>query len=387
MNDTPVDADARRRAIETLDRPLLVEAGAGTGKTTLLVERIVYALAAGALRIHQVVALSFTEKAAAELRQRLRAQVEAAHANATSDVARARLGAALTDFDRATVGTMHAFAAALLREHPVAARLDPRFRTLDELQSQQLMRRFWERWAGAQMELPEAAVHLRRALACGVRLEPDLRDLANEVYEQRDVEHLIRVPLLPRDLETHVSALAAGFAACIAHAEAHCREPGDAGLVKLRALRQRFELLEDLEPENRVALFISEMSFAPTAGRQAAWAPGTAAVNKDMRRRLATQLDDLQRRISADILHGVLPWLGAFRRAYDTHKRSLAVLDFQDLLLCGRDLVRDDLAVRRALENTSACCASMSFKTPIRCRPKLCSFWRSENHGLRNGLK
>jgi len=333
MNDVPVDAAARRRAVETLDRPLLVEAGAGTGKTTLLVDRIVHAVAEGAMRIQEIVALSFTEKAAGELRQRLREQVEAARVTATSEVERIRFGTALADFDRATLGTMHAFAAALLREHPVAARLDPRFRTLDELESQQLLRRVWEQWANAQMELPEAAVHLRRALACGVRLDPDLRNLAFEVYEQRDVEHLIGVPPLPRNVDADVDALVAAIAACIAHAEANCRDAADAGLVKLRALQRRLELLEDLEPENRIVFFMSDLSFATTSGRRDAWAPGTAAANKDMRRRLTAQLQALQRRIADDVLHGVLPWLAAFRRAYDLEKRRLAVLDFQDLLL------------------------------------------------------
>ena len=349
MNPRPVDEAARRRSIETLDRPLVVEAGAGTGKTTLLVERIVHALGCGAIRIPEVVALSFTEKAAAELGQRLRRALETAHCASEADPERQRLGAALADYDRATVGTIHAFAAGLLRAHPVAARLDPHFVMLDELESQHSMRRFWERWAGAQMELPEAAAHLRRALACGVRLEPELRDLAFEIYAQRDVEHLIARPALPVGLDAEVDALVAEIAACIAHAETHCRQASDAGLLKLRALGAQLELLADLEPENRVTFFMDEIGLGITAGRQDAWTPGEAAASKDMRRRIAARLETLRRGIAADGLHRVLPWLADFRRAYDVEKRRRAVLDFQDLLLAARDLVRDDLGVRRAL--------------------------------------
>ena len=72
-----VDDDARRIAREEVGRSLLVEAGAGTGKTTLLVDRVLHVLARRGVTIDRIVAITFTEKAAAELKERIRQRVTA----------------------------------------------------------------------------------------------------------------------------------------------------------------------------------------------------------------------------------------------------------------------------------------------------------------------
>ncbi|UCE03643.1 MAG: UvrD-helicase domain-containing protein, partial [Candidatus Latescibacterota bacterium] len=150
---TPVDADVRRRIVETLDRPLAVEAGAGTGKTTLLIARLLHALEVGAVEMPGIVAISFTEKAAAELRLRLRQALEARVSARGDDAAVcARLQAALRELHRAQISTIHAFASSILRERPAESRLDPGFRVLDELESLQLQRAFWRQWVDAELE-------------------------------------------------------------------------------------------------------------------------------------------------------------------------------------------------------------------------------------------
>src|SRR5688572_32045699 len=74
----PPDQSARDRIVGALDRNLLVEAGAGSGKTTAMVERLVALILTGAATIDQVVAVTFTRKAAAELRERFQERLEAA---------------------------------------------------------------------------------------------------------------------------------------------------------------------------------------------------------------------------------------------------------------------------------------------------------------------
>lgn len=119
------DADARRRITDHLDETLFVEAGAGSGKTKSLVDRVV-ALALSGIPLREVAAVTFTEKAAAELRDRLRVAFESRRAAAppgSTDAGRAT--EALDDLDTAAIGTLHSFAQRILAEHPIEAGLPP----------------------------------------------------------------------------------------------------------------------------------------------------------------------------------------------------------------------------------------------------------------------
>ena len=91
MTYVPPDQDARTTIAERLDQTLFVEAGAGSGKSTALVGRVLELVATGTVRLAEVAAITFTEKAAAELRDRIRQQLEqtAEAARAAGDGARA----------------------------------------------------------------------------------------------------------------------------------------------------------------------------------------------------------------------------------------------------------------------------------------------------------
>ncbi len=345
-----VDREARELAITTLDKPLLVEAGAGTGKTTLLVARLVHALAAGAVLMPRVVAITFTEKAAAELRLRLRQGLERAAADTARPVdERTRLGRALHELDRATVSTIHAFAAALLRERPVQARIDPQFRTLDELESAQLFREFWNRWVDAELETDAAAQCLRFALLTGVRLEPDIVDLARDLDLQRDCVEALAPPSAAADLESRMRDVHAAVRRCLAHAERYCREPEDRGFAQGRDLAAQLATLDGLDPQGWPAVFLQDLPLQTNLGRASAWVGQEGAASKQMRREIRAAIESLRQAFADTALHGVLLWLERFRDAYDIEKQRRGVLDFQDLLLRARKLVREDPAVRREL--------------------------------------
>ena len=138
MPDTALtDAAARRTIAEALDATLFVEAGAGSGKTTALVSRLVALVEAGH-DLAATAAITFTEKAAAELRDRVRVALELA-AEPGDQVAPStaeRCRQAIDALDGAAIGTLHAFAQRLLREHPVEAGLPPVVEVMDEIGSQ-----------------------------------------------------------------------------------------------------------------------------------------------------------------------------------------------------------------------------------------------------------
>lgn len=130
----PPDVADRDRIRDDLDTNLFVEAGAGAGKTSSLVGRILGLVRRG-VEIGEIAAITFTEKAAADLRRRLRAELQRASADATDLFEQQRYEDALDALDHAPIGTLHAFARRILNEFPVASGLPPGFGVLDELES------------------------------------------------------------------------------------------------------------------------------------------------------------------------------------------------------------------------------------------------------------
>ncbi|MEI6725571.1 MAG: UvrD-helicase domain-containing protein, partial [Actinomycetes bacterium] len=123
-----VDQDVRDRVTTDLGATFLLEAGAGTGKTRVLVDRYVRCVLdpeRGSGDVRTVAAITFTEKAAGELRQRVREEFESRAAGAAADSAEAEaIVRALDALDDAPISTIHGFAGRLLREFPVEARVD-----------------------------------------------------------------------------------------------------------------------------------------------------------------------------------------------------------------------------------------------------------------------
>ncbi len=128
--------DAQRDAIGRDDTDLVVVAGAGSGKTRVLVERYVRLLERH--EVDQLLAITFTDKAAREMRDRVRRRLEQ-RARTARGVERAFWEERRTAIEGARIGTIHSFCAALLRAHPAETGLDPRFSVLDEVQSGALL--------------------------------------------------------------------------------------------------------------------------------------------------------------------------------------------------------------------------------------------------------
>jgi ATP-dependent helicase/nuclease subunit A len=132
---SPPDEASRIRIRTDLDTTLFVEAGAGASKTSSLVARIVNLVRAG-IPITGIAAITFTEKAAAELRSRTRVSLE----HDPSPEARA----ALDRLDHAPIGTLHSFARRMLFDFPIEAGLPPGFSVLDELESALAFEEQWD---------------------------------------------------------------------------------------------------------------------------------------------------------------------------------------------------------------------------------------------------
>jgi ATP-dependent helicase/nuclease subunit A len=175
------DASERQRATGTFDHNLVVTAGAGTGKTTLLVDRLVQLLLRNPepLKITEIVALTFTNKAASEMKLRLRERLQSyvavkldlepsndnesqTHREIESLIDRYQLSKdeldtrvhdALRNVERSDIGTIHSFAATLLRLYPLEAGIDPQFQEDDGKQFERLFDEQWDLWLDQELAL------------------------------------------------------------------------------------------------------------------------------------------------------------------------------------------------------------------------------------------
>ncbi|MGH7329200.1 MAG: UvrD-helicase domain-containing protein, partial [Polyangiaceae bacterium] len=148
------DAKARDRIAHDLDATLVVEAAAGTGKTTALVGRILGILESGKGRLSTLVAVTFTEKAAGEMKLRLRAEIEKARQNAANSDVLGRLDAALAELEAAHIGTIHSFCVEILRDRPVEARVDPLFEMIDDDEQSRMIEDAFDPWFEEALRAP-----------------------------------------------------------------------------------------------------------------------------------------------------------------------------------------------------------------------------------------
>ena len=373
---TVCDQDVRERVTGDLGTTFLLEAGAGTGKTRVLVDRYVKCVLdgqSGTGDVRTVAAITFTEKAAGELRQRVREEFEAraAGAEAGSDAADA-IERALAALDDAPISTIHGFAGRLLREFPVEAGVDPAFEQLDALGSDIERARLWEEWltelaAGdpsedGDEETKERRVRdwLARLLRVGVKLD-DVRELAvgpRGVFGERyDLEPAPEPPTEP-DLAARLDEFVDPLASLRGFCAAACSDQSDKGFVAALDLVEACESLiavpsVDLD-QLAAALFALPTKISPSApgGNKGNW--GAAAGGKDelqVRYKAAVAVIVELRDVYAEYVTGLAVAVAdSFARWAGRVQLSLGLLDFTDLLGGLRDLLTGDLVARRALQ-------------------------------------
>ncbi len=380
--------DARSRQIvrESLDDTLVVEAAAGTGKTTELVARLVNLLASGRATVDQVVAVTFTEKAAGELKLRIREELEKARSlpapdsstarrptvkaspagERPADARRAALDAALAHLEESHIGTIHGFCAELLRERPVEACVDPEFVVLTEAQADRLFDEAFRVWLHEQLASPGEGVRraLRRHAPPWQDEEGDgpigrLRYAGRELREWRDFSTpWRRDPSFDRVAEIRqlVTELCA-FADLTARASWN----GDPIYTRTKAVRAfAAEISTDLPAatddtydawEAQLVDLAADRDLKDVArahGARPQYGGGVARTQvMESYAALMAALERFQLRADADLAALVRAELGTCLARYDALKRRAGALDFLDLLLRTRDLVRDHAEVRR----------------------------------------
>jgi ATP-dependent helicase/nuclease subunit A len=359
---TFADEEARQQIRTQLDDTLVVEAAAGTGKTTELVRRVMALLLQGKTTLARLVAVTFTEKAAGEMKLRLRTEIERARGPASAQE-QGRLELALAELEQAHIGTIHGFCAELLRQRPVEARVDPLFEAADESQTERLFDEAFERWFQLTLADPPEGVRriLRRRSRDRDRTGPRevLRRAGLLLIGERDFDAKWRRDGFER--KEAIDAVLDRLGALGAFA-AKAADPEDWGVKSIAEverfvadLRRREAIVgrdyDGVEQELHGIARGKGGKFWGWKGRGQWFGKG---IKRDdvLAQRASTkaELDRVLQLADADLAACLHEDLQPLVAAYEALKTRAGKLDFLDLLLRARDLVRDHRAVRNELQ-------------------------------------
>jgi ATP-dependent exoDNAse (exonuclease V) beta subunit len=364
MTDLP-DSGAREAIRSALDDTLVVEAAAGTGKTTALVQRVLALLRSGKTTLAALVAVTFTEKAAGELKLRLRKEIEVARRDpATPLDERARLEASLAELEEAHIGTIHGFCADLLRQRPVEARVDPLFEAADDDVQAKLFDDAFERWFQRSLADPPEGVRrvLRRRRAGRDASGPRdvLRAAGLALVNARE----LNAPWRRDDSFNRNGALDVIVAQLDQLAELAPRADREddwlaksltevarfaSELTRREAIRGRD--YDGLEEEVRGLARGLGANFWAWKGSGKLYAKGLPRTEVLARRdAVKAALDEVVSACDADLAACLQRDLAPLVREYTLLKTIAGKLDFIDLLVVARDLVRDNASVRQDLQ-------------------------------------
>lgn len=349
--DIPSDQTARERIRTDLDRTLFVEAGAGTGKTTALVGRVAELVIRGRVTVpRELAAITFTEAAAAELRDRVREQLEQeAERIDLDDDERARVRGVLADVDEITITTLHGFASRLLAEFPLEAGLPPGFEVEDEIEASV---RFDRRWLALVEDLhtdPRLREVLGRALVLGL----PLRRLAEVARVFDDNWDRLGPPRPEAALpQVDVGAVLEPLAAAVAHRD-HCIDPDDLlcehlDIVAAPVHRDLTLLVEADDPEALLTALMRTGKLSCGNGKQGVWGGHKPDVTTALEAAEAARVSLIHRHRS-EVLGILAERLRVFAVDGAEDRRRRGLVSYHDLLVRARDLLRTDTDVRVAL--------------------------------------
>lgn len=347
-----IDQQARAAIVSCLDDTLMVEAGAGTGKTKSLVDRMVALVTGGKCPVSRIAAVTFTRKAAGELEKRFQIALEEKLRSAADPIEKERAAAALADLDSAFIGTIHSFCSRILRERPVEAGVSPGFTEIEGVEEKLLCRSAWDDYL--------------------LRLHLDDQDglLAD----------LAKVDLEPEELQEAYERLS-GYPDLVFPApKAACPD-----LQPLRAqLKSFMHVAEGLIPKTLTQKpdSLQEILFTIKRFKDIYDQKNSSTVNKDLMR-LAVKIDKkakgtqkcwvckvdcltveaafIELRDSyvipaleswrAHRYHYVVNFLKPAAAHYHEYRRRLGLLNFQDLLMFTAEMLRSKVEVRQYFQD------------------------------------
>lgn len=345
------DDATTRRIIRELDKNFIVEAGAGTGKTYALVSRVVALVKAGC-QMGGIVAITFTEAAAAELSERIRSRMEELLNDENpedllrirDDAERERIDRALEEIDQAAIQTIHSFAAQLLQERPMDVGLPPGWSPMDEIEGAERFADRWDMWRERALG-EDAPAELQDALRALLRQDVGAgkwREVAEAFSE--NAERLRDMCIFD---DADLAAVAENALSELSGLAGLCDDPSDRLYGQLEGAMQTVEaVLDAADSVSQAAAALdggAKVGPSGGVGSRSNWADDPKAVRDKFREvgqafqgsvkiaEASEFLRDLQREFAVE---------------YEADRKADGVAGFQDMLVWARDLLRDDAGAR-----------------------------------------
>ncbi len=368
---------AAREAIATeLDICMLVEAGAGSGKTSSLVRRMLELVRTGTCPVEHIAAVTFTRKAAAELKERFQEDMEKALGNTPDPEKNRRLQQALLDINRCFIGTIHSFCASLLRERPVEARIDPGFKEIEELEDRILRDRSWQQYVIRLQSEPQNLEGLEKI---DITLQ-DLRAMFDILCTFPDVDFARQKKCPQPDLDP-----ARGELIKILHMAENLlpsQEP-DGGWDNLQQRLQTARRWQELYGFSRDLIFLrllAQMNRSATIV-QKRWP------DKNQAKELREAFVSFQKNMVMPTLekwwnHRYDSCLGVLldgANYYAEERRTAGVLNFQDLLMHTAGLLKDNHEVRTYFQQRYRCILIDEFQDTDPIQAEIMFYLAGEN--------
>ena len=357
---TDNDTRTLKSIISDLDENLMIEAGAGTGKTYALVSRVV-ALVKSGVRMQEIVAITFTEAAAAELSERIRSRLEQLadrdHPDNANDLlaedlddsSHERIVQAISELDQATIQTIHGFASQLLRDRPLDAGIPPGWVVLDEVEASHLFAERWDRWledtlaenSSAEPEVIEALRYLLNA-EIGAGRWRDVAAIFSDSCARLADESAVEV--------TNLKDVAEGTLSNLLDLARLCSDPSDRLYGQLQGAVNTVEAVSEVAGDASRAVETLMAGERVDYQRNVGAARNWSIPAKDARAEFRQIGRAFTATVEAAPLMPLLHSLRQFALDYERERKSEGVATFDDLLVWARDLLRDNSSVREHLQ-------------------------------------
>jgi len=353
--------DDQKRAIRTLGRNLCVSAGAGSGKTTVLVERFLYLIEGGNLRVDEIVAITFTEKAANQLKEKIRKKFRERMDHAETPEERSRWEKRYRRAGAAWIHTIHGLCTRILREQAVTAKIDPGFFTLDETETLLLLEKTLGTFIVHRLDHQEESMvrllsaygleRTRRFLTALVQKRAVTLPWIATCLKQSDEEILRPLFEARRDGERKIRSLAGRLR------NRSASDPAD------KMEQNRRHALAAIPAGDFQARDLAELTAIRLSGGSRKKWPSPDDLNrvrdllKEIReeaKALLPLFNEEALRLETELLRAFCRELEPLFEAYQKDKASLGVLDFEDLQILTRDLLRKETGVREHYRKTFA---------------------------------
>ncbi|WP_223590842.1 UvrD-helicase domain-containing protein [Neobacillus bataviensis] len=337
------DQEARDKIKFELATNFLVEAGAGSGKTTSLVDRMVNLIYTGTAEIQEIVAITFTRKAADELKVRFQAKLEEVWRKETDIDAEFRLSEALQNLERCFLGTVHAFCAKLLRERPIEAQLDLTFKELEETDDLDVLEEAWQLYLKTLMD--ESPSQFNQLDEIGISVDqmfPWLKRL-KEYSEVEWITDIVQKPELHSEYQSFINLIKEAKK-CVPD-----NEPGkgyDALQKSIVTALQKSRFIDNPKEKDIIGIFsLFDKNLKPTYNRWLSKEDANFYFDKIGVVFEGTIKPLLQ--AWKEYCHPkIVSFIKEALQTYETLKKQRSLLNFQDLMMHTSKLLKENPEVR-----------------------------------------